>query len=141
MMDDTPGSRVGVMLVVAAALADAAGRVLVQQRRAGGTMAGLWEFPGGKVEKSERPAEALVRELHEELGIEVAPDAVAPIAFSQGDAGLVLLLFGCRTWAGDPQPLDAEALRWCAPAELGDLAMPPADVPLIEPLARWLSAA
>jgi 8-oxo-dGTP diphosphatase len=129
-----------MVLVVAAALVDGSGNVLVQQRRAGRSMAGLWEFPGGKVEVGEWPHHALARELTEELGITVAPDALDPISFSQGEHGLLLLLFGCRSWRSDPQPLDAVALRWCAPADLGRLAMPPADLPLIAPLTRWISA-
>jgi 8-oxo-dGTP diphosphatase len=141
MMDGGSKSPDGTMLVVAAALTDTAGRVLVQQRRKGRAMAGLWEFPGGKVDAGERCDEALVRELREELGISVEPDACARVAFSQGDGGLVLLLFGCRAWAGDPQPLDAAAMRWCTIPDLRRLEMPPADVPLIEPLARWLSEA
>jgi 8-oxo-dGTP diphosphatase len=143
-MDKAPPERDAPMLVVAAALIDPLSRVLVQQRAASRSMAGLWEFPGGKVEAGEHPGGALARELEEELGIAVAEDALAPAAFSataQGARALVLLLYGCRVWKGEPRPLDAAALRWCDIADLGRLAMPPADLPLLDPLARWISAA
>ncbi|MFS0738764.1 (deoxy)nucleoside triphosphate pyrophosphohydrolase [Sphingomonas sp. 1P06PA] len=123
-----------LLLVVAAALIDADGRVLVQQRAAGQTMAGLWEFPGGKVEPGETPEDALVRELREELGIDVATACLAPGPFASeplGERHLLLMLYLCRKWQGVPQPLDAVALRWCRPLALHGLAMPPADKPLI----------
>jgi 8-oxo-dGTP diphosphatase len=127
--------------VVAAALARPDGQVLLQQRPSGKAMAGLWEFPGGKVERGERPEQALVRELREELGIGVEEAALAPAAFASAplaERHLLLLLFLCRRWAGEPRPLDAEALRWVTPAEMHALAMPPADVPLVEALERLL---
>ena len=123
--------------VVAVALIDRKGRVLVQRRPAGKMLAGLWEFPGGKIEPGETPEAALVRELAEELGIVVDPAHLAPAAFASAPlAGrhLLLLLYICREWAGTPRPLDAEELLWCRPAELHGLAMPPADLPLIAPL-------
>jgi 8-oxo-dGTP diphosphatase len=123
--------------VVAVALIDLDGRVLVQRRPAGKMLAGLWEFPGGKIEPGETPEAALVRELAEELGIVVDPAHLAPAAFASAPlAGrhLLLLLYICRDWAGTPRPLDAEELLWCRPAELHGLAMPPADLPLIAPL-------
>ena len=123
--------------VVAVALIDREGRVLVQRRPAGKMLAGLWEFPGGKIEPGETPEAALVRELAEELGIVVDPAHLAPAAFASAPlAGrhLLLLLYICRDWAGTPRPLDAEELLWCRPAELHGLAMPPADLPLIAPL-------
>ncbi|MEG3151401.1 (deoxy)nucleoside triphosphate pyrophosphohydrolase [Sphingomonas sp. ZT3P38] len=123
--------------VVAVALIDREGRVLVQRRPAGKMLAGLWEFPGGKIEPGETPEAALVRELAEELGIVVDPAHLAPAAFASAPlAGrhLLLLLYICREWAGTPRPLDAEELLWCRPAELHGLAMPPADLPLIAPL-------
>jgi len=123
--------------VVAVALIDREGRVLVQRRPAGKMLAGLWEFPGGKIEPGETPEAALVRELAEELGIVVDPAHLAPAAFASAPlAGrhLVLLLYICRAWTGTPRPLDAEELLWCRPAELHGLAMPPADLPLIAPL-------
>jgi 8-oxo-dGTP diphosphatase len=128
-----------IMAVVAAALIAADGRVLVQQRAPHRSMAGLWEFPGGKMEAGETPEHALARELMEELGIGIAPTAFAPAAFASaalGDRHLILLLFTARAWAGDPQPLDASALRWVSIDEMRGLEMPPADVPLVEALAR-----
>ena len=122
------------LLVVAAALVDRDGRVLLQQRREGRHMAGLWEFPGGKVEPGERPERALVRELKEELGIDVAADALAPAAFASaplGERHLLLLLYLCRAWKGEPHPLDATALKWLRPQEMVPGEMPPADAPLI----------
>jgi len=129
------------ILVVAAALVDSGGRVLLQQRAQGRSMAGLWEFPGGKVEAREQPEAALVRELAEELGIIVEEGALSPAAFASHaypDFGLILLLYLCRSWNGEPAPLDASALRWATLAEMADLAMPPADVPLISRLASLL---
>jgi 8-oxo-dGTP diphosphatase len=129
------------LLVVAAALVDEDGRVLVQQRPAGKPMAGLWEFPGGKVETGEVPEAALARELAEELGIQVAADALVPIAFaSEGLAGrhLLLLLYVARSWQGTAEPRHASALQWVRPAEMRALAMPPADVPLVDALERLL---
>lgn len=120
--------------VVAVALVDADGRVLVQQRPAGTQMAGLWEFPGGKIEAEETPEAALVRELHEELGITVDPACLAPAAFASeplGERHLLLLLYACRKWQGIPQALQAADLRWVRPLELHRMDMPPADRPLI----------
>ena len=122
------------MIVAAAALVDAEGRVLLQQRSPGRQMAGLWEFPGGKLEKQELPEEALVRELREELGIETDTACVAPATFASaklGDRHLLLLLYICRKWRGVPQPLDASALKWVRPNQMFALDMPPADKPLI----------
>lgn len=120
--------------VVAAALVDAEGRVLVQQRPQGKAMAGFWEFPGGKIEPGEAPEGALIRELNEELGISVAASCLAPATFasvSLGDRHLLLLLFVARKWDGIPQPLEAAALRWVAPIQLHALDMLPADRPMI----------
>jgi 8-oxo-dGTP diphosphatase len=122
------------LFVVAAALVDADGRVLVQQRPEGKPMPGLWEFPGGKVEGGETPEAALIRELAEELGIETWDSCLAPAAFASealGDRHLILLLYVCRKWRGVPAALHGEALRWVRPLELHGLAMPPADRPLI----------
>jgi 8-oxo-dGTP diphosphatase len=127
--------------VVAAALIDGEGRILLQRRAEGRAMAGLWEFPGGKVEAGERPEEALARELEEELGVEVRPDALRPFAFASADnAGrhMLLLLFTCDAWHGSPRPLDADALIWARPREMRTLAMPPADRPLVDLLERLL---
>src|SRR5688572_20247584 len=129
------------MTVVAAALVDGDGRVLLQQRRPGRAMAGLWEFPGGKVESDERAEAALARELEEELGIKVDAAALAPACFASaplGDCHMILLLYICRSWTGQPRPLDASALRWLRPAEMHGLAMPPADLPLIPMLEKLI---
>ena len=128
-------------LVVACALVDADKRVLIAQRPQGKTLAGLWEFPGGKVEPGERPEAALVRELREELGIEVDPAALMPVAFASADnAGrhMLLLLYLCRAWSGVPRALDATALKWLLPEEMDGAEMPPADIPLIDRLADSL---
>ncbi len=122
------------LLVVAAALVDADGRVLVQRRPEGKPMAGLWEFPGGKVEPGETPEAALVRELAEEVGIETWGSCLAPAAFASEPLGarhLILLLYVCRKWRGVPQALHGTELRWVRPLELHGLEMPPADRPLI----------
>jgi 8-oxo-dGTP diphosphatase len=122
------------MLVVAAALVDRDGRVLLQQRPAGRQMAGLWEFPGGKVDEGELPEAALIRELGEELGIETDAACLAPATFasaSLGEKHLLLLLYVCRKWRGEPRPLDASALKWVRPHQMFSLDMPPADKPLI----------
>lgn len=126
--------KIPTMTVVAAALADGEGRVLLQQRPDGKAMAGLWEFPGGKVEEGELPEAALARELEEELGIGVLPQALAPACFASapvGDRHMILLLYLCRAWEGEPRPLHATALAWRRPAEMQPDAMPPADRPLI----------
>ena len=122
------------LVVVAAALVDRDGRLLVQQRPEGLSMAGLWEFPGGKVELGETPEQALIRELAEELGIDVEQACLAPACFASdmlGDRHLLLLLYVCRKWRGAPVAQHASALRWVRPVELHGLAMPPADKPLI----------
>jgi 8-oxo-dGTP diphosphatase len=123
-----------LLIVVAAAMIDGAGRVLVQQRPPGKPMAGLWEFPGGKVDPGELPEAALCRELAEELGITVATADLTPAAFASealGERHLLLLLFLLRDWEGAPQARHATALQWLPPGELRGLAMPPADEPLI----------
>lgn len=123
-----------MLMVVAAALVDGDGRVLVQQRPPGKPMAGLWEFPGGKVDPGELPEAALCRELEEELGIGVESACLAPATFaseSLGDRHLLLLLYALRKWSGVPQAHHATALRWVRPLDLHRLEMPPADKPLI----------
>ena len=125
-----------MLFVVAVALLDVQGRVLVQQRPAGGSMGGLWEFPGGKVESGETPAAALVRELREELGIGV--NAFEPLTFVEAAIDgrhLLMLLYLCRSWEGTPALLHASALQWTLPEDLYALPMPPADLPLIASIA------
>ena len=122
-----------LFLVVAAALTDERGRVLMQRRPEGKALAGLWEFPGGKIERGESPEMALCRELHEELGIVVEPGDLAPITFASqplGERHMILMLYRCRRWIGSPQPLEAAALRWEDVESLAGLPMPAADVPL-----------
>jgi 8-oxo-dGTP diphosphatase len=126
--------KIPTLLVVAAALVDAEGRVLLQRRAPGRAMAGLWEFPGGKVEDGETPEAALIRELAEELGIETDSACLAPACFASapnGEAHMILLLYVCRKWRGEPRALDASALQWVRPARMFGLDMPPADRPLI----------
>ena len=130
------------MTVVAAALIDAKGRVLLQQRAPGRAMAGLWEFPGGKVEPGELPEAALVRELDEELGIATDAAALAPACFASAPVGsghMILLLYLCRAWRGEPCPLDASALKWLMPADMAAAEMPPADRPLIALLGALIA--
>ncbi|MGN7160273.1 (deoxy)nucleoside triphosphate pyrophosphohydrolase [Sphingomonas sp. SAFR-052] len=122
------------LMVTAAAMIDGDGRVLVQQRPPGTAMAGLWEFPGGKIEPGETPEAALVRELDEELGIVVDHSCLAPAAFASealGERHLLLLLYALRKWQGIPVARHATALQWLRPVQLHALAMPPADRPLI----------
>ncbi len=130
-----------VVLVAAAALIDRDGRVLLAQRPEGKEMAGLWEFPGGKVESGETPEQALIRELHEELGIETWTSCLAPLTFaSHGYDGFHLLmpLFACRKWEGLARSREGQALRWVPVRKLVEFPMPPADIPLIPVLRDWL---
>ncbi len=130
-----------LLLVVAAALIDGEGRVLVTQRPAGKSLAGLWEFPGGKVEPGERPEDALVRELGEELGIATLGTDLAPLAFASHaypDAHLLMPLYVCRRWQGTARSCEGQPLRWLRPLDLRDLPMPPADEPLIPALIDYV---
>lgn len=130
-----------VVLVAAVALIDPDGRVLLAQRPPGKSMAGMWEFPGGKVEPGESPESALIRELHEELGIDTQASCLAPMTFAShayDDFHLLMPLFACRRWQGVPQGREGQALRWVRPAQMRDLPMPPADRPLIPVLRDWL---
>ena len=132
--DRTISGASSLLPVVAAAMVDLEGRVLLQQRPEGKSLAGLWEFPGGKVEPGETPETALIRELEEELGITVPHACLAPAAFASaplGDRHLVLLLYITRKWTGVPRALEATALRWVRPSAMHGLPMPPADRPLI----------
>ena len=123
-----------LVLVAACALIDADGRVLIAERPAGRSMAGLWEFPGGKVEAGERPEETLIRELKEELGISVEEACLAPLTFashSYPEFHLLMPLFVCRRWEGMVTAQEGQKLAWARPNRLRDYAMPPADLPLI----------
>ena len=130
-----------LLLVVAAALVDADGRVLICQRPEGKQLAGLWEFPGGKVESGERPEETLIRELNEELKISVKEPCLAPLSFASHryeDFHLLMPLYICRRWEGAPVAVEHQAIRWVRPARLRDFPMPPADEPLIPALIDLL---
>jgi 8-oxo-dGTP diphosphatase len=132
---------VTLVLVSAVALIDADGRVLLAQRPEGKAMAGLWEFPGGKVEQGETPEAALIRELHEELGIGTWASCLAPLTFASHaypDFHLLMPLFACRKWEGTPQSREGQALKWVRPSDLRDYPMPAADIPLIPILRDWL---
>jgi 8-oxo-dGTP diphosphatase len=121
-------------LVAAAALVDPDGRVLLARRPEGKAMAGLWEFPGGKVQPGELPEQALIRELHEELGIDTRSSCLAPVAFASHSYPafhLLMPLFACRVWQGEITPREGQELAWVRPARLSDFAMPPADEPLV----------
>jgi 8-oxo-dGTP diphosphatase len=130
-----------VVLVAACALIDADGRVLIAERPAGKSMAGLWEFPGGKVDPGERPEDALIRELKEELGIVVKEACLAPLTFAShayADFHLLMPLYVCRRWEGMVTARENQKLAWVRPNRLRDYPMPPADVPLISHLTTLL---
>ena len=129
-----------IVLVSAVALFDPDGRVLIAQRPEGKAMAGLWEFPGGKVEAGETPEAALIRELDEELGIGTWESCLAPLTFashSYDDFHLLMPLFACRKWEGQPQAREHGALKWVRPLELKNFPMPAADLPLIPVIRDW----
>ena len=130
-----------ILLVAACALLDPDGRVLIAQRPAGKTMAGLWEFPGGKVEAGERPEDTLIRELEEELGIVVDEQCLAPLTFashSYPEFHVLMPLYVCRRWNGTVAPHEGQRLAWARPRELRKYPMPPADEPLISHLVGLL---
>jgi 8-oxo-dGTP diphosphatase len=135
-MTDHPSSTVAlpILTVVAVALVDVDGRVLLAQRPEGKSMAGLWEFPGGKIAPGETPEAALIRELREELGIDVAEACLAPFTFASHRYErfhLLMPLYVCRRWKGTPAPQEGQQLAWVRPARLGEYPMPPADKPLV----------
>jgi 8-oxo-dGTP diphosphatase len=130
-----------ILLVVAVALIDVDGRLLIAQRPEGKSMAGLWEFPGGKVDPGETPEAALIRELREELAIDTEASCLAPFTFAShayDDFHLLMPLYVCRTYQGVPQAREHQALRWVAPMRLKDFPMPPADKPLVAMLRDLL---
>ena len=130
-----------LVLVVACALVDVDGRVLVAQRPPGKAMAGLWEFPGGKVQAGEPPEAALIRELREELAVDTEASCLAPLTFAShayADFHLLMPLYVCRVWQGRPQGQEGQALRWVRPVDLRTLPMPAADVPLVAHLVDLL---
>jgi 8-oxo-dGTP diphosphatase len=130
-----------VVLVAAVALIDADGRVLLSQRPPGKSLAGLWEFPGGKIEQGERPEAALIRELKEELSIDVAESCLAPLTFASHayeDFHLLMPLYVCRRWKGDATAMEGQELKWVRAKDLRNYPMPPADLPLIPHLQDLL---
>ena len=130
-----------LLVVVACALIDAEKRILIAQRPEGKTLAGLWEFPGGKIDANERPEPALIRELYEELGITVKEACLAPLTFASHaypDFHLLMPLYVCRRWEGSVMSKENQALKWVSPRDLRTHAMPPADEPLIAPLIELL---
>ena len=130
-----------LVLVAAVVLVDADGRVLLAQRPEGKAMAGLWEFPGGKVDPGETPESALIRELAEELGIDVTASCLAPFTFAShtyADFHLLMPLYVCRKWSGIPSAREGQRLRWVRPAQLAEYPMPPADKPLVAMLRDLL---
>lgn len=129
------------VLVSAVALIDPDGRILLAQRPEGKSMAGLWEFPGGKVEPGETPEVALIRELHEELGIDTWTSCLAPLTFashSYDDFHLLMPVFACRKWNGIVRPQEGQVLKWVNARDLRNYPMPPADIPLIPMIQMWL---
>ena len=135
-MSDLP-----TILVAAVALFDTDGRVLIAQRPEGKSMAGLWEFPGGKVEKRETPEAALIRELREELAVDTVESCLAPFTFAShayDDFHLLMPLYVCRKWEGRVTPMENQQIKWGMPMRLGDYPMPPADKPLIAMLRDYL---
>ena len=130
-----------VLLVVAVALIDVDGRVLLTRRPAGKSMAGLWEFPGGKVQDGETPECALIREVREELGIDVTEACLAPLTFAShtyDDFHLLMPLFVCRVWEGIVTPREGQQIKWMRPRDMDEMPMPPADFPLVAMLRDLL---
>ena len=149
MMEEEPAklADTDILLISAVALIDRDGRVLMAQRPEDKPMAGLWEFPGGKIEPGETPETALIRELKEELGINTAASCLAPLSFASHSYGasdnqaafhLLMMLYVCRRWQGRPRPVEGGALKWVRPQQLREYPMPEADVPLIAALQDLL---
>ncbi|SNY92335.1 8-oxo-dGTP diphosphatase [Cohaesibacter sp. ES.047] len=140
-MTQSASGDIRLLLVVAVALVDADNRILLAQRPEGKNLAGLWEFPGGKLEAGERPEVGLIRELEEELGIRTKESCLAPLTFAShgyDDFHLLMPLYICRKWEGVPASREGQALKWVRPGALRDYPMPPADLPLIPPLIDLL---
>ncbi|MFQ5763578.1 MAG: (deoxy)nucleoside triphosphate pyrophosphohydrolase [Rhodospirillales bacterium] len=136
-----PEGSLETVLVAAVALVDADGRVLIQTRPGDKSMAGLWEFPGGKVAQGELPEEALIRELAEELAVDITESCLAPVTFAShvyDDFHLLMPLYVCRVWEGTPSPQEGQEVKWVRPVRLGDYPMPPADAPLVAMLRDLL---
>ena len=130
-----------IVLVAAVALVDEDNRVLLQQRPEGKAMAGLWEFPGGKVEQGETPEQALIREMREELAIDITETCLAPFSFASHayeDFHLLMPLYLCRRWQGRPSAREGQSLKWLRPLRMTDYPMPPADLPLVAMLRDLL---
>ena len=143
MSDSSPqeAAKARIVLVVAVALIDEDGRILMTKRPEGKSMAGLWEFPGGKMEAGETPEAALIRELREELGIEVKAECLAPFTFashSYPEFHLLMPLYVCRKWAGIPRSREGQEMKWVRPRDMRALPMPPADIPLVAHLQSLL---
>ena len=137
----SPPREFRILVVAACALIDGDGRVLIAQRPEGKPMAGLWEFPGGKVEAGETPEQTLIRELNEELGITTKVDCLAPLTFASHSYEafhLLMPLYLCRRWEGTPESREGQALAWVRPQKLADYPMPPADKPLVALLRDFL---
>ncbi|MFO1129606.1 MAG: (deoxy)nucleoside triphosphate pyrophosphohydrolase [Rhodospirillales bacterium] len=137
----SPRRPLPIVLVAAVALVDVDGRVLLARRPPGRPLAGLWEFPGGKLMAGETPEAAVVRELREELGIDITESCLAAFAFAShaySDFHLLMPLFLCRVWKGVPTPLEGQELAWVRPLMMRDYPMPPADTPLVAMLRDWL---
>jgi len=130
-----------LVLVAACALIGPGSRILIAERPPGKSMAGLWEFPGGKVEPGERPEDTVIREMREELGVEIEAAALSPFVFAShaySDFDLLMPLFLCREWRGEALPREGQRIAWVNPADLANYPMPPADLPLIPLLQRML---